>query len=218
MQSAVRAILLASVSLFACGDPIAPGDYIGESRLDLEGILCGEDVPRDMVQPTVGLYWKWRESHQEGWNLDVVSALAPASYPATFNVPVYDEPPVPRPNRYATRDGSIVADFACPLVFDDRDQDGTMGPGDVLVGVSWTHLVMFVHEDVPPADADEGLPLQLDGPSTVESGYHLVEGDCASPSKDRVRLSNPATMADIRFVETPGVMPSPPDDVCVRFF
>ncbi len=216
MQLALRASLLASALLFACGDPVAPGDYLGESQLDLEGILCGDDVPRDLVQPTVGLYWKWNEQQRETWDLGVVSAVAPASYPATFNVPVYDRPPVPRPNRYATSDGSIVADFACPLVFDDRDRDGTMGPGDVLVGVSWTHLVMFVHDEVD--DAEAGLPLQLDAAGTVAPGYHLVEGDCDSESGDRVRLSRPDAMADIRFVKTPGVMPSPPEDVCVRFF
>ncbi|MEQ8277775.1 MAG: hypothetical protein RMA76_00250 [Deltaproteobacteria bacterium] len=216
MQIAARAALIASLCLVACGDPVAPGDYLGESRLELEGILCGDDVPADLVQPTVGLYWKWREHDRVAETLDVVSALAPTSYPSYFTVPVYDAPPTRLPNRYATSDGSMVADFACPLVFDDRDRDGEMGPDDVLIGVSWSHLIMFVHDDVP--DAEDGLSLQLEGTSAVAPGYHLVEGVCGSESKDRVRLSNADAMADIRFVQTPGVMPAPPEDRCVDFF
>lgn len=212
-------ITIAALLLAACGDPIASGDYEGESRMHLEGIVCGhDDVTVEAERPTVGVLWKWYDAEGERVAFGQVSSIPTTSFPAHFAMDIFDLPPADAPNAFASPGGDLQADVGCPVVFDDHDADGEYGMGDEILAVSWNHLLVYVHDD--PSALSSMLPLRFDAAEPVSPGYRVVQGVCedGQPS-GRLTFAPDGAVVPITVLETPDKMPEePPAEACIRFF
>lgn len=211
-------VLIAALLSAACGDPIAPGDFEGESRMHLEGIVWGDAVPEDASKPTVGILWKWFDRHREQWALGQISSLEVVSFPVHFTTEIYDLPPTVEPNTFSSDGANVEADVGCPVVFDDRDGDGRYGSSDELLAVSWNHLLVYVHEGA--GSQPSPLSFHFDTAEPIAPGYRLVQGVCekGAPS-GRLSFAPDGALVPITLLQTPGMMPeTPPDNACIRFF
>ena len=202
--------------LCACGDPIAPGDFIGQPRMEIEGIISGDQAPLDISRPSFGILWKWFDAEDQKWTLGPITAVPASSFPAHFTAAIYDLPPAGATNSYSSSGGTVGADVGCPVIFDDRDGDGVFFAADQLIAVSWRHLIVYVREQ-PSADTP-GLPIQLVG--GLRPGYRLMEGVCHDNGDfDLLQPVAPTTQADIRFIKGTGTLAEQrPDDACIRSF
>ncbi len=216
--NSVRVALLLATLSAACGDPLAPGDFLGDSRMHLEGIVCGTEGKIPSAQPTVGVLWKWLDRGEAHSVLPRVTTIPTESYPAYFATDIYDLPPVEESNVFMTADGPVTADVGCPVMFDDVDGDGAFGAGDTIMAVAWDQLVLYVRGDRPTAEAST-LPLTFETDAPMRPGYRLLEGACEGDGpSDRLRTAAPDSLVNISVLEKPGVMPESPPVTCIHFF
>jgi hypothetical protein len=144
----MRSVNLALLSLFttaACGDPMVSGDFEGDARVSLHGIICGNDTTVPMAQAAVGVVWV-TESGPMIAAADVERILE-HRLPIDFELSLFDAAP-----------GSMQ--IGIPIFFDDVDrngsftsQGGAVDAPDRLLGVSSLRVITRIGEGFQVSDA-----------------------------------------------------------------
>jgi hypothetical protein len=213
----VRSIWCSALVLAACGDPLADGDFVGEPMVNVQAIVCGAQSDRiSPLNPHLGIGWKSYDN--PGWSLDDVTAVHTPSFPAIVDVELFDPPLSHAPLVLPTERRLVEADVGCPVMFDDLDYDGRFGEADVLLAVSWNHLLVFVRGEARAFTHDG--PFRLTGDDR-DGSYRLFEGVCdeqGAPTGE-LRPAWEGQPIEVTFLEAPDTLPVERHEKdCTAFF
>lgn len=167
MKYSILAVGLSCLGLFACGDPLARGDYAGEPRVIVDGNIRSLGTSGGQLANTrtrAGVAWIF--DHGCGDEVAVQTALVTGTaFPSTFSLALYDPPsrrhliPIPASASVSVSPSSQSSSSDCQPV--------TNAEG--YVGIA--HIVVF--DDV---DADDAFSGELDGAAPVGPNADRVRG------------------------------------------
>jgi hypothetical protein len=194
------AITLALPWLPACGS-VEGSDYKGESIFEIEGTATLAQGAKQPADVKVGLLWIHEE---KGSDLSMQDSQVGATFPASFSLSLYANPPssslmtyndmlkliVPAEKPYLDKvwPQKMQVGFALVVIWEDTNNNGTFdntlelgttgnyldGP-DRVIGGSPDHVVGFVDGALPPLDFYT-MPLEggIDKPVS-NLGYTLLK-------------------------------------------
>lgn len=135
----------------ACGDPVAPGTYLGEPLLRLEGRTLGNPGKGEYHRPYLGILWVNFE--EESDTPRVVQVITPihANRLSRFSVDIWDAPPA---SAFDSECGLRLV-FGSVVAFDDVNGDGVIRidpfegvveAPDKIIGFAPTQFLVYREE------------------------------------------------------------------------
>jgi hypothetical protein len=178
----------------ACGDPLAPGGFLGTPRIHLTGLIKGNPgYAGQPARPRMGVLW----GAPGGPPADATASLASAvstSFPTQFQLDLFDAPERP-PGEIRSSDGKLEAVMGLGrlVAVDDVDGDarfavagGMIVPPDLYIGAAPRHVVLYADGPGLPGPALRRL---LANPERLGAGYQIGRGLCGEDgAPDRLEL------------------------------
>jgi hypothetical protein len=187
-------IIAALAPLAACGDPLAPGSFLGTPRLHLGGTIKGNPgYGPTPARPRMGVLWSPPTEPSTDGSGSLASAVS-TTFPAQFELDLFDAPERP-PGEIRAQGGPIEAlmGFGRLVAVDDVDGDGrftiaagTIAPPDLFIGAAPKHVVVYTDSVGAPGPALRRL---VANPETLSPGYQVARGLCGMDGEaDRLEL------------------------------
>lgn len=185
--------------LFACGDAMVDGSYLGEPHLRVEGMFRGSTGEATIHAPQLGIIWATPDGNHEIAKLDIrLTAIFADPLATTFSFEVWDLPPrsalVPIcGTRIAT--GTLA-------VYDDVNRDGRIDlefddeslrvvAPDKALGMGDFYYLLYVEDSIEDCEFLPGAPRRL-GPGFHVIAIHGCESWESAGAFVEVRLFPPA--------------------------
>lgn len=153
------AAALAAALASACGDPLVDGRYRGEPLFTLSGtVIADESVAWEdweVGEVRVGLEWAEWEGDEERGGYDVEELEIRTSFPAQFEVHIYQPPSLDALFWTPWLPGHEVA-VARPLLYLDRDGDSRWDiDEDEVLGGTFDTVLVYVEPEWEDDEQDE---------------------------------------------------------------
>jgi hypothetical protein len=204
----MRALLGLLALLPACGDPLAPGDFLGTPRVHLAGTIKGNPgYTGTPARPRMGVLWSVGGLGPDGGGDGDggLSSAVSTSFPTQFQLDLFDAPEQ-LPTDVDPLAGPLAGvGFGRLVVIDDVDGDGwfsfrggALAPPDLFIGAGPKHLILFVRRLGAPGEA---LRQVIANPERLTTGYQVARGLCGQDGEpDRLEVLSTATPVSIELV------------------
>lgn len=201
----------------SCGRGLVPGDFEGDPAFVKEALICGDNINVEATRPTVAIAWKRVTPDGMGLAFDHFQPVEAVVFPATIEYELRAAPHDVDVVGIQSESGTFAANIGCPVVFDDRDNDGLMGSSDPMIAIGWNQLI--VHRLDEPLRSDSEVMAQPIQQSIAEGPKFLaLEGVCDEQEQPAGLKARTAPL-DLNLLELPGAIPeTPPIQSCVQFF
>jgi hypothetical protein len=211
---------LVLAALASCGDPLAPGSFLGTPWIRLGGTLKGNPGYDTMpVRPRMGVLWNPPGEPALDGRGQLASTVS-ISFPTTFELDLFDAPERP-PGEIRAQGGALeaVMGFGRLVAVDDVDGNnqftmvgGALEPPDLFIGAGPKHVVLYADKI---GSVGAALNRLIANPERLTIGYQVGRGLCGQDGEpDRLELI--ATSASVTVELVPPTRSFPVVAGCLR--
>jgi hypothetical protein len=199
----------------ACGDPLAPGDFLGTPSIHLVGTIKGNPgYATPPHRPRMGVLWvPPGAAGLEGTG--TLASSVTTSFPSQFELDLFDAPDR-SPGEIRASDGPLEALMGLGrlVVVDDVDEDGrftvsdgVVTPPDLFIGAAPKHVVLYTEQISARGTALERL---IANPDRLVLGYQIGRGLCGQDGDpDRLELVASTAPVSLELMPPAQVFPMP---------
>jgi hypothetical protein len=166
-----RIVSIAFVSFMtACGDPLIGESYRGTPALTIGGVVmqASSRIPSNHGPLALSIFWIGA-TNGEPWPIEQEGLLD--SGLAEYSMILFDPPPASA-SRFSALTGGGALAIGVIALYADKNENGVLElEGDLLLGASAQHLLVYAGADIPETSAASSLL----GP--IAAGYHIYGHD-----------------------------------------
>jgi hypothetical protein len=158
-------LILGTVCLAACGDPVVSETFVGTPELELGGVVrqANARIPSTHGNLVLSVFWIGANNDARPVEQDARLGSGLAEYSMTL----FDPPPVSAGTFSELLDGAELA-IGVIALYADKNDDGALDlTNDLLLGASEQHLLVYAGKEISASSP----AAQLLGP--ISAGYHV---------------------------------------------